>query len=99
MLDARYELQNLIKARCEASRTMPVSSGASLAVAGFNYGRFKKKEVTDSETKYEIEGYATSEVPDYLRNFPGALTPSRLTGRCRTASIFPSSRAGVLGRE
>src|SRR5438132_6893419 len=35
MLDARYELQNLIKARCEASRTMPVSSGASLAVAGF----------------------------------------------------------------
>ncbi|PYT23575.1 MAG: hypothetical protein DMG57_31460 [Acidobacteria bacterium] len=50
-----------------------------LAVAGFNYGRFKKKEVTDSETKYAIEGYATSEVPDYLRGFPGNLTPSRLT--------------------
>src|SRR5438094_2704639 len=35
MLDARYELQNLIKARCDASRTMPMPAGAPLTVAGF----------------------------------------------------------------
>jgi carboxypeptidase family protein/peptidase M1-like protein len=51
-----------------------------LAVAGFNYGHFKKKQVTDSVTHYQIEGYATAELPDYLRNVEsaGALTPSRL---------------------
>ncbi len=40
-----------------------------LAVAGFNYGLYKKKSVTDSTTHYEIEAYATSEPPDYLRQF------------------------------
>jgi len=52
-----------------------------LAVAGFNYGVFKKKEVADSETKYQIEGYATTELPDYLRQFQdiGGMTPSSLT--------------------
>jgi len=57
-----------------------------LAVAGFNYGRFKKKEVTDADTKYQIEGYAVNEVPDILRKRDvgdvgpdvGALAPSRL---------------------
>ena len=52
-----------------------------LAVAGFNYGVYKKKSVTDPETKYQIDGYATTELPGYLRgadNF-GSLTPSALT--------------------
>lgn len=58
-----------------------------LAVAGFNYGLFKKKEITDADTKYKIEGYATAELPDYLRNrrtMSGVtagdmITPSHLT--------------------
>ena len=41
-------------------------SDVPLAVAGFNYGEFKKKERTDEQTKYDVEAYATSEVPDYL---------------------------------
>lgn len=41
-------------------------SETPLAVAGFNYGSFTKKEVQDKSTKYLIEGYATSEVPDIL---------------------------------
>jgi hypothetical protein len=40
-------------------------SGSPLAVAGFNYGTFKKKVATDPQVG-TIEGYATSEVPDYL---------------------------------
>src|SRR5262249_10366637 len=50
---------------------------------GFNYGRFKKQIIKDGEAKYEIEGYATSELPDSLRGAEsiGGMTPSRLTER------------------
>lgn len=52
-----------------------------VAVNGFNYGRYKAKEVDDTAAKYKIEGYATSELPD---NFKGAesiggMSPTRLT--------------------
>jgi hypothetical protein len=44
------------------------SSGKTeLAVAGFNYGRFKKKEVADKESGYNVEFYANQEVPDALK--------------------------------
>jgi hypothetical protein len=44
------------------------SSGQTeLAVAGFNYGRFKKKVVSDKDTGYDVEFYANEEVPDELR--------------------------------
>ncbi len=44
------------------------SSGTTeLAVAGFNYGRFKKKELADKETGYNIEFYANEQIPDELR--------------------------------
>jgi hypothetical protein len=51
-----------------------------LAVAGFNYGRFKKKEMVDDATKYQIEGYATSDLPDYMRSAAsiGGMSPVRL---------------------
>ncbi len=55
------------------------TSEIPLAVAGFNYGRFKKKEVTDPDTKYQIEGYAVTEMPDGLRNTGvGGMAPTRL---------------------
>jgi hypothetical protein len=44
------------------------SSGKTeLAVAGFNYGRFKRKEVADKDTGYNVEFYANVEVPNELR--------------------------------
>jgi hypothetical protein len=56
-------------------------SETPLAVAGFNFGSFKKKEVADTETRYQIEGYATTELPAYMRGLSniGGMTPSRLT--------------------
>ncbi|HEU4390836.1 MAG TPA: carboxypeptidase regulatory-like domain-containing protein [Blastocatellia bacterium] len=56
-------------------------SDIPLAVAGFNFGIYKKKSVTDPETKYQIDGYATTELPGYLRGADhfGSLTPSALT--------------------
>lgn len=51
-----------------------------LAVAGFNYGDFKKKSVTDDKTSYQIDGYATLNLPDYLRDAEsiGGMAPARL---------------------
>ena len=44
------------------------SSGQTdLAVAGFNYGRFKKKELADKETGYNIEFYGNEELPDSVK--------------------------------
>jgi hypothetical protein len=56
-------------------------SEVPLAVAGFNYGAFKKKEISDSTIKYQIEGYATSELPGYMRSLDniGGMTPTRMT--------------------
>jgi hypothetical protein len=51
-----------------------------IAVAGFNYGEFKKKSVVDDAVKYEIEVYTTTTVPDSLSFFKEnmSLTPSAL---------------------
>jgi hypothetical protein len=67
--------------REEDSAASQWTSEIPLAVAGFNYGRFKKKQRTDDTTKYEIEGYATLELPGYLKNaqFAASITPSRLS--------------------
>jgi hypothetical protein len=43
------------------------SGQTELAVAGFNFGRFKKKELADKETGLNIEFYANTEVPDEVR--------------------------------
>ena len=44
------------------------SSGKTeLAVAGFNYGRFKRKEVADKDSGYNVEFYGNLEVPDELK--------------------------------
>jgi hypothetical protein len=58
-------------------------SDVPLTVAGFNYGAFKKKTVTDKESKYVIEAYSTPEVPDYLKPFTEqlSLTPSVMADR------------------
>ena len=52
-------------------------SDIPLAVAGFNYGEFTKKERRDDATGYLIEAYATKDVPSYLRGASQAinLTP------------------------
>jgi hypothetical protein len=45
------------------------SGQTELAVAGFNYGRFKRKDLLDQETGYGLEFYANTEVPDELRDY------------------------------
>ena len=42
-------------------------SEVPVPVAGFNYGDFKKKEVTDNQLNFGIEGYAVSSLPDSVK--------------------------------
>jgi Peptidase family M1 domain len=56
-------------------------SDVPIAVAGFNYGEFKKKGVSDEVGKYELEVYTTDNVPDFLR------------GAAQTMSLSPSAMA------
>jgi hypothetical protein len=54
-------------------------SEVPLAVAGFNYGEYKKKQRDDPEGKYGFEAYATAEVPAYLRGHGfGMMAPSAM---------------------
>jgi aminopeptidase N len=56
-------------------------SATPVAVAGFNYGEFKKKQIFDDTIHITLEGYAAATVPDYLREMAGdtPLSPSRMT--------------------
>jgi hypothetical protein len=56
-------------------------SDVPLAVAGFNYGAFKKKEAKIEKLGYVLEGYAVSDMPDNMRGAAqaiGGMTPVRL---------------------
>jgi len=54
-------------------------SEVPVAVAGFNYGEFKKRSAADETLKMFIEGYAVSEMPDILKQVEiGGMSPSRL---------------------
>jgi hypothetical protein len=57
------------------------SSGTTeLAVSGFNYGRFKRKEIADKDTGYNIEFYANEEVPDELKRIQMAIEQAQSQG-------------------
>jgi hypothetical protein len=52
-----------------------------VAVAGFNYGEYKKLELPDELTGYKISGYYLSELPNNLRRFPAlqSMAPHAMT--------------------
>lgn len=71
-----------------------------LAVAGFNYGNFKKSSVVDATTKYTLEAYANRDIPDYLKDLQrqvdqlqaqGVTVPVTL-GALNTTSMMDKAR-------
>jgi hypothetical protein len=83
-------------------------SDIPLAVAGFNYGKFKKSTIQDEKLHYTIESYANKDLPDFLKElqmigqnqFPGfdrdrpsGLSSSSNLGALNTTSIMDKSRA------
>jgi hypothetical protein len=59
------------------------SGDTQLAVAGFNYGAFKKKEVVDSDTGYTIEYYANEDISYFMRRAEqlGSMNTLGMSGR------------------
>ncbi len=71
------------------------SGSTELAVTGFNYGKFIKKELADKETGYGLEFYANKDVPDELKDLQLQLDElgrekwhmTGITGNITTASM------------
>jgi hypothetical protein len=66
-------------------------SDVPLAVAGFNYGEFKMRQAKDETLRYELEGYATSDLPDYMRT-PTSLPSLNAGGLQQPATVLSPSR-------
>jgi len=65
-----------------------------IAVAGFNYGQYKKIDFPDAITHYEIAGYYLTELPDSLRRFGGNASggvPSNPMASQALSSMAPAS--------
>ena len=45
------------------------SEGVEYEVMGFNYGDFKVSKITDPASGYELEVYANTEMPDFVKDF------------------------------
>ena len=53
----------------------------AVAVAGFNYGDYKREDIEDAKTHYQIAGYYLEELPDNLRRYPAlrSMAPHAMT--------------------
>ena len=72
------------------------SSGQTeLAVAGFNYGRFKKKVVTDKDSGYDVEFYANLEVPDELREIQNRIEQMEASGQKTMTTLGSISTTAI----
>ncbi|HKP48032.1 MAG TPA: carboxypeptidase regulatory-like domain-containing protein [Pyrinomonadaceae bacterium] len=72
------------------------SSGTTeLAVAGFNYGRFKKKEIVDADTGYTISFYANEEVPDEIKRIQNRISQSEEAGEKTDTTLNVISTTGM----
>jgi hypothetical protein len=72
------------------------SSGKTeLAVAGFNFGRFKKKELLDKETGYNIEFYANTDVPDEIKQIQSQIDQIEARGGKTATTLGSISTTGM----
>ncbi|MEP7148091.1 MAG: M1 family aminopeptidase [Acidobacteriota bacterium] len=71
------------------------SEGVELAVAGFNYGDFKAKELKDPETGYTLEVYTNRVLPDEIRDIQLQIDDIRRRGGI-TATTLGSLATGSM---
>ncbi|HKR01502.1 MAG TPA: carboxypeptidase regulatory-like domain-containing protein [Pyrinomonadaceae bacterium] len=71
------------------------SGQTELAVAGFNYGKFKKKEVMDQDAGYDIEFYANSELPDDLKGLQKDIDRAESLGANTDTTLGAISTTGM----
>ncbi len=78
------------------------SDGIEMAVAGFNYGTFKKQELADSTTGLNLEVYANTELPDEMKGLQQNIEQAERSGTSTgttLASLNTVSGAGLVLNE
>lgn len=73
-------------------------SDIPLAVAGFNYGKFKKEVVKDEKTKYDIESYANKELPDSLKSLQRTIESLEDQGVRTTTTLGSLNTVSMMGK-
>ncbi|MGI8469352.1 MAG: M1 family metallopeptidase [Pyrinomonadaceae bacterium] len=75
------------------------TKGVEMAVAGFNYGDFVKKEYTDTQTGYNLEVYTNRELPenvkDYIQRVQQAQENSQQNGAIITSTLGALNTSGM----
>ncbi len=74
------------------------SGETELAVAGFNFGRFKKKELADKETGLNIEFYANTELPDEVREMQARIEQAEAAGSQTNTTLGSISTTAMAGQ-
>jgi hypothetical protein len=67
-------------------------SDVPLAVAGFNFGKFKKIEVNDDKTKYLIESYANTNPTDLFKEIKDLAIEYGLSANFDTTRLMDKAR-------
>ncbi|MBA2734418.1 MAG: carboxypeptidase regulatory-like domain-containing protein [Acidobacteria bacterium] len=73
------------------------SGKTELAVAGFNYGKFKKKELTDPDSGYGLEFYANEELPAEMRSLQRSIEQAEAQGAVTGTTLGSMSTTGMSG--
>lgn len=71
------------------------SKDVEMAVAGFNYGDFIKKEVDDKNAGYGLEVYVNREIPDELKAYQQAVQQAQENGADIAANIGAVSTSSL----
>ncbi len=71
-------------------------SDIPLAVAGFNYGQFKKSVTQDKEVGYTIETYANRYIPDYLKALQHAVDSVESPGKDGRGGVKTGLTIGAI---
>ena len=66
---------------------------APVAIAGFNYGRYKKMDYPDDITHYEISGYYLTELPSSLKPYQNSAFLSNMAPAAMTKFALDQARA------
>lgn len=73
-------------------------SDVPLAVAGFNFGRFKKNTVKDAKLNYDIESYANKELPNELKALQQAVEQAESEGVSTAMTLGALNTVGMMDK-
>jgi len=71
------------------------SEGVELAVAGFNYGDFKEKDLKDADTGLDLEVYTNRVLPDEIKGIQNQIEQAKAAGYVTTTTLGSLNTGGM----